>query len=158
MKTFLREKYNFLIRVGILILSFITPFIMLISYGKLQSISSYWDTFLQPLFIISNALTTYVFVTLPKWRLSAIFLFLLTIFSVEYYPSLHNIFAVSFFIINIYPLYTIKRYRVLILPYTLSIVWLPNIFWVEVHAITILCVYHFILMVKLYKISLKRLL
>ena len=91
------DQPNFILKIGIIFLSFITPFVMLFSYDKLDSISSYWDTPLQPLFILTNALTTYVFMDLPKWRLSGIFLFLLTIFSLEYYNNLHDIFAIIFF-------------------------------------------------------------
>ena len=149
----LSYKYNYLIRFGVLILSFLTPFIMLFFHGKLVSISSYWETPFQPLFILSNALTTYIFITLPKWRISAIFLFLLTIFSVEYHHSLHNIFAIGFFILNLYPLLSIKRYRLLTIPYLLSLVWLPNLFWSEVHAIIVLCLYHTLLMWKFYKLK-----
>jgi len=147
-----KKNYNIIIRFSILVIAFLTPMIML-SYDKLLSISSYWETPLQPLFIFSNALTTYIFITLPKWRFSAVLLFLLTIFSVEYYPTLHDIFAISFFIINLYPLFSIKRYRLLIIPYVFSLIWLPDLFWVEVHALTVLCIYHLFLMIKLYKIT-----
>lgn len=144
--------YEFLIRTIILISCFITPFTMLLSYGKLNSISAYWESPLQPLFIVSNALTTYIFVSLPKWRISAVFLFLLTIFSVEYYGMLHNIFAVGFFLFNLYPLFSIKRYRFLMIPYILSVIWLPDLFWVEVQAIIVLCLYHFLLLLRLSKL------
>lgn len=144
--------YEFLIRIVILMICFISPFIMLFGYGKLVSISSYWESPFQPLFIVSNALTTYIFVNLPKWRISAVLLFLLTVFSVEYHPTLHDIFAIGFFVINLYPLLSIKRYRLFVIPYFLSLIWLPDIFWVEVHAIIVLCIYHTILMWRLYKL------
>ena len=63
------DQPNFILKIGIIFLSFITPFVMLFSYGKLDSISSYWDTPLQPLFILTNALTTYVFMDLPISKL-----------------------------------------------------------------------------------------
>jgi hypothetical protein len=144
--------YDKIIRFTILIVCFLVPFIMLLTYGKLHSISAYWESPLQPLFIVSNALTTYIFVSIPKWRISAIFLFLLTIFSVEYYGMLHNIFAVGFFIFNLYPLFSIKRYRFLTIPYVLSVLWLPDLFWVEVQAIIVLCLYHFLLLIRLSKL------
>ena len=147
------DQPNFILKIGIIFLSFITPFVMLFSYGKMNSISAYWDTPLQPLFILSNALTTYVFMDLPKWRLSGIFLFLLTIFSLEYYNDLHDIFAIIFFVVNIYPLYSLHKYRFVCIPYILSCIWLPDLFWFEVQAITILCLYHLTLLVKVYKIS-----
>jgi len=146
------NSVNFLVKFAIIILSFISPLIMLIIYGKMGSISSYWESPLQPLFILSNALTTYVFMDLPKWKLSGVLLFLLTIFSVEYYPSLHNVFAISFFIVNLYPMYKLKRYRVFIIPYLLSCVLLPDLFWCEVFAITVLCAYHLTLLLKVRKV------
>ena len=147
------DQPNFILKIGIIFLSFITPFVMLFSYGKLESISSYWDTPLQPLFILTNALTTYVFMDLPKWRLSGIFLFLLTIFSLDYYNDLHDIFAIIFFIVNLYPLYSLQRYRIVIAPYLLSCIWLPDLFWFEVQAITVLCLYHLNLLIKVRSIT-----
>ena len=125
---------------------------MFFCYGEMGSISSYWNSPLQPLFILSNALTTYVFMDLPKWKLSGVLLFLLTIFSVDYYGGLHNIFAVSFFITNIYPMYKLKRYRLFLAPYLLSCLFLPNLFWFEVSAITVLCVYHLNLLLRVRKV------
>ena len=147
------DTANFAFKIGIIFLSFITPFIMFFSYGKMPSISSYWNTPLQPLFILSNALTTYVFMDLPKWKLSGVFLFLLTIFSLEYYSDLHDIFAIIFFIVNLYPLYSLQRYRIIIVPYLLSCIWLPDLFWFEVHAITVLCMYHLNLLIKVRSIT-----
>jgi hypothetical protein len=146
------DKINFLIKISIIFLSILSPLLMYFFYGKMGSISAYWNTPFQPLFILSNALTTYVFMDLPKWKLSGIFLFLLTLFSIEYYGTLHNIFAVSFFIVNIYPLYKLKRYRKFLIPYLLSCVFLPNLFWFEVSAITVLCVYHLNLLLKVRKV------
>lgn len=146
------DRTNFTIKTAIIILSFISPLIMFSIYGKMGSISSYWETPLQPLFILSNALTTYVFLDLPKWKLSGILLFMLTIFSVEYYPTLHNVFAVSFFMINIYPLYKLKRYRLFLIPYLLSCVFLFDLFWFEVFAISVLCSYHLTLLLKVRKV------
>jgi hypothetical protein len=146
------DNINFFLKIFIIILSFLTPFILLFFNGKLNSISAYWDTPLQPLFILTNALTTYIFIDLPKWRLSGILLFGLTIFSVEYHPTLHNVIAILFFIVNIIPLYHIKRYRFILLPYILSCIWLPDLFWFEVQAITFLCLYHLNLLIRVYKV------
>lgn len=147
------DNVNFILKIGIIFLSFIAPLIMILSYGKMPSISSYWNTPIQPLFILTNALTTYVFMDLPKWRLSGIFLFLLTIFSLEYYNHFHDILATIFFIVNLYPLYSLQRYRLVIIPYLLSCIWLPDLFWFEVHAITVLCIYHLNLLIKVRSIT-----
>jgi hypothetical protein len=146
------DRTNFMIKIAIIILSFISPLIMFFTYGEMGSISSYWNSPLQPLFILSNALTTYVFMDLPKWKLSGILLFMLTIFSVEYYPSLHNVFAISFFVVNIYPMYKLKRYRLFLIPYLLSCIFLFNLFWFEVFAIGVLCSYHLTLLLKVRKV------
>jgi hypothetical protein len=146
------DTTNFLVKIAIIFLSFVSPLIMFFCYGEMGSISSYWNSPLQPLFILSNALTTYVFMDLPKWKLSGVLLFLLTIFSVDYYGGLHNIFAVSFFITNIYPMYKLKRYRLFLVPYLLSCLFLPNLFWFEVSAITVLCVYHLNLLLRIRKV------
>lgn len=146
------DRTNFTIKIVVIILSFISPLIMFFTYGEMSSISSYWGSPLQPLFILSNALTTYVFMDLPKWKLSGILLFMLTIFSVEYYPSLHNVFAISFFVVNIYPIYKLKRYRLFLIPYLLSCVFLFNLFWFEVFAIGVLCSYHLTLLLKVRKV------
>jgi|TARA_S200002703_G_scaffold20906_3_gene17390 hypothetical protein len=146
------DRTNFTIKIVVIILSFISPLIMFFTYGEMSSISSYWESPLQPLFILSNALTTYVFMDLPKWKLSGILLFMLTIFSVEYYPSLHNVFAISFFVVNIYPIYKLKRYRLFLIPYLLSCVFLFNLFWFEVFAIGVLCSYHLTLLLKVRKV------
>ena len=102
------DKKKFYVKFFTILFSLVTPFLMLILQGKLNSLSSYWNTPLQPLFILGNCMTSFIFLSLPKWRLSGIFLILLTIFSVEYYSSLHDIFATLFFIVNLYPLYLIS--------------------------------------------------
>lgn len=151
-----KENIDLIIKLTIISLSLITPFIMIFFYGELGSISSYWMTPLQPLFILTNALTTYIFMSLPKWRLSALMLFLLTIFSVDFYGVIHNIFAILFFLVNLYPLFSLKKYRLICIPYILSCIWLPNLLWFEIQAIIILCLYHLNLLILFHNIKLKR--
>ena len=142
------NNYKFNFKLMVIFLSFISPLVMYFSYGKIESLSAYWFTPFQPLFIITNMLTTYVFMSLPKWKLSGIFLFLLTVFSLEFYDGLHDILALLFFLVNIYPLYSLQRYRLFLVPYLLSCVWLPDLFWFEVQAISVLCIYHLNLVLK----------
>lgn len=146
-------KYNYTIKLLIILISLVSPFIMMYFEGVKPSLSSYWNSPFQAMFIIVNALTTYIFMDLPKWRPSGIMLFLLTIFSVEYYSNIHDIFALMFFLFTLYPLFSIKRYRYFCLPYLTSIYWLPNLLWFEVHAIIVLCIYHLVILVKLHNIQ-----
>ena len=146
-------KNNFLIKLLIIILSLVSPFIMFYFEGVKPSLSSYWNSPFQAMFIIVNALTTYIFMDIPKWRLSGIMLFLLTIFSVEYYSQIHDIFAILFFVFTLYPLYNIKRYRYFLIPYLMSVYWLPNLLWFEVHSIIVLCIYHLIILIKLHNVK-----
>ena len=148
-------KNNFVFKLVVVIFSILSPLVM-VSYSVLPSLSTYWSTPLQPLFIVSNILTSLLLFNIPKWKLSAIFLFLLTCFSVEYYGPLHNIFAVSFFIVNLYPLYSIKKYKSMLLIYLMCIIWTPNLLLIELHAIIILCVYHLLVLLNYNKIQNKR--
>jgi len=145
-------KNNFMVKLVIIFLSLVSPFIMIYFGGIKPSLSSYWNSHFQAMFIIVNALTTYIFMDLPKWKPSGIMLFLLTIFSVEYYSAIHDLFAILFFVFTLYPLYSIRRYRYFLIPYLLSAYWLPNLLWFEVHAIMVLCIYHLVMLIKLHNI------
>lgn len=140
------EFENFLHRLKPItaIISFLFPLTILITLGPLDSISASWETSLQPMFIVTNALTSYFFFELKKWRLPAFFLLLLTAFNFNDYEIVHNISAVLFFILCIRGLYFIKKFRIYVLVYMLSpIIWIiSNLFWFEVYAISTLCLYH----------------
>lgn len=137
-------KYDFWIRLFVVLISFIQPFILLLFCGELSSISSYWDTPLQPLFIFTNAATSYFFFSMRNWKLPSLLLLLLTAFSVMLYPTVHNIFAVSFFILCMYPLYKTKRFKYYLWIYALSsvIFFLFGILWAEIFGIMVLTAYH----------------
>tara|TARA_R110002110_G_scaffold192729_3_gene401105 strand:+ start:26653 stop:27135 length:483 start_codon:yes stop_codon:yes gene_type:complete len=126
------------------IIAILQPFIILITLGPLQSISSSWVTPLQPLFIITNALTSYFLFELPKWRIPAFCLLTLTAFSFDVYPLLHNILAVLFFIFVIRGIYSIKKFRHYLPIYLFSVVigFLYGIFWFEVWSICVIGLYH----------------
>ena len=137
-------KYDFWIRLFVVLLSFLQPFILIWSCGELDSISSYWETPLQPLFIFTNAVTSYFFFTMNRWRYSSLGLLLLTAFSVTLYPTIHNIVAISFFLSCLYPLYKTKRFKYYIGLYSLSFIVLLffGILWAEIFGIIILTAYH----------------
>jgi|TARA_R110000803_G_scaffold92060_2_gene159580 hypothetical protein len=149
-------KNNFIFKIMVIIISMISPLIMVIYDPEIPSLSSYWKTPLQPLFLISNLLTSLMFITIPKWKLSGVLLLILTCFSVEYYGTIHNIFATTFFIVNTYALYSIKKYRLMIPLYLVCLMWSPNLLWIEIHAIFILCLYHLLVLIDYNKILKKR--
>jgi hypothetical protein len=105
------SKFEIIKRLFTSVLAVLQPFIIYFSFGELQSISQSWETPLQPLFIFSNALVSYFLFDLPKWRIPAVLLLLLTVFSVQDWMVLHNVFAISFFIISSIPLWSIKKFR-----------------------------------------------
>ena len=150
-------KYNFNFKIMVIIISMITPFLMLLYDNTIPSLSSYWRTPLQPLFIITNILTCLMFITIPKWKLSGVLLLTLTCFSIEYYSSFHNIIATLFFISNLYPLYSIKKYRLLALVYLTGVLWYPSLILFEIHGVVILCVYHLMVLISYNNIQNKRL-
>ena len=133
------------------------PFICFYSEGYMKSISSYWTTDMQPLFIISNCATAYYLLSFKNWRPSGTLLILLTAFSVEYYPVTHTSIAIFFFIITIYPLYMANRFRFCFYFYCLALpALLINMFIAEVIGVTALCTFHFLSLLESYKINRKR--
>ena len=129
------------------VLAVLQPFIIYFCYGDMHSISQVWGTTLQPMFIIVNALVSFFFFKLEKWKIPALLILLLTAFPVTDYFILHNIIAVSFFIFSGISLWSIKRFRLYILVYLVSGIFLfDGLFWVETWAIITLVFYHIHLM------------
>ena len=136
-------------------LAVLQPFIIYILYGDNFAISNSWVTPLQPLFIITNALVSFFFYKLDKWKIPAILLLLLTAFSVENHFTLHNILSVMFFIFSGVSLLSLKKFRYYFLIFLMSLFFLYfGLFWVETWAIITLGVYHIHLI--LYSIVLNR--
>ena len=149
-------KNNFIFKLMVIIISMISPLIMITYNSEIPSLSFYWKTPLQPLFLISNLLTSLILITIPKWKLSGLFLLILTCFSVEYYGSFHDFIATLFFISNLYSLNSIKKYRSFVFIYLTSVIWYPSLLWFEIHAIMVLCVYHLLVLITYNKIQNKR--
>jgi len=151
------NRNDFILRIIVIIIAAISPFIYIASIGELPSISSYWKSPLQPMFIIVNACTSYFFFSTRRWEISSVMLLLLTAFSFENNFTLHNIFAILFFLFNAYPIYLNKRIRCLIIPYLLSLVLINySILYAEISAILILCIFHLISLIMYMRIQLKR--
>ena len=145
------KSFDFFRRLFVIVLAILQPFIIYFYCGELSSISQSWETDLQFLFILTNALVSYFFFELDDWKIPAMFLLLLTSFSVPDYFWLHNIFAILFFVTCLVPLYLTKRFKFYLPIYLLSILfWVFNgFFWMETWGILTLCTYHLHLM--LYK-------
>ena len=138
------KKYDFVLKLAVILISISQPFILISTQGFLWSISSYWNTPLQPLFIVVNAGTSYYFLNSEKWQVPAIFLLLLTAFSVEQYKILHNIFAAGFFLSCIYPMLDIKRFRILGFLYLICIPLYPilGMLFFEIYCVLVIGTYH----------------
>jgi hypothetical protein len=135
---------EFLIKFAVIVVSFIYPFVLLSVEGELHSISMYWNTSLQPLFITANVMTAYFFFSIDNWKLPSYFLVLLTAFSVKLYPITHDVIATLFFISCIIPIFRSKRFKFYAYFYFLSIpvglIW--GLLWLEIWGMFILCSYH----------------
>jgi hypothetical protein len=153
----LNRKENFIIRLFVIIVAMLAPFIYIISFGILPSISGYCETPMQPMFIIVNASTSYFLFSTERWRISAVLLLALTAFSVENYPDAHNFFAICFFLMNIHSLYRSRRTHVAMLIYLCSVFFIyDGVLYAEIFAITVLCATHLWLLICAWKIDIKR--
>lgn len=150
-------RKDFLIRLFVIIIAIISPFVYIITEGILPSLSAYWETPMQPMFIIVNALTSFFLFSMEKWRIPAILLLALTAFSVENYLYVHNFLAICFFLMNIHSLLRSKRTKILMIIYLCSIFFIFNgILYAEIFAIFVLCITHLYLLICTWKIDIKR--
>lgn len=151
------SRAEYILRMGVIILAILTPFIFLTTQGYLPSISSYWRTPLQPLFIIANAATSYyLFGAHNTWKIPAAFLLLLTAFSIDSYATVHNIVAVLFFVSCLIPFYYTHHYKEFFWIYLSSVIFMPlSMTLGETLAISVLCIYHALLLHKVYRVRKK---
>lgn len=149
------SRFELFKRLFTAIIAVLQPFIIYFTCGDLISLSQSWNTPLQPLFIFTNALVSYFFFDLPKWRIPAVLLLLLTVFSVDGHPDLHNVLAILFFVFCVFPLWSIKRFRLYLPVYLISIVFLifDGLYWMETWAIVSLCFYHIHLIIYRYLLN-----
>ena len=146
---------EFHVKVFAIFLSLIYPFIMIYNIGILESISQYWTTEFQPLFILSNVICSYFFFSLKNWKIPSFFLLLLTSFSWSEYQIPHNIFAVCFYFSCLYCLFKNKRFKIFRILYIVSIIAYPySILLGEIITIIILSSFH--LKILLYKEKLEK--
>lgn len=134
---------EFLVRICSIGLVAITPFILVLCHGPLFSLSQYWNTPFQPLFILSNAITSYFFFSTLNWRVPSFFLMLLTAFSLEWHSSIHDILATIFFITCAYALYQAARFRYYFYMFLIAMCIIPfSLLIGEITGILLLCGYH----------------
>ena len=141
---FYKKYLDHCIKILLILISAIYPFILLSVEGELKSLSQYWNTPLQPLFIVANVMTAYIFLSIENWKIPSFLLVLVTAFSTILYPNTHNVLAVLFFISCLYPLFKSKRlkfygYLSLISP---IIGLLFGLLYLEIYNILILCSSH----------------
>ena len=146
---------EFYVKLVAIFLSIVSPFIMIFNRGILDSLSQYWGTPFQPLFIVSNIICSYFLFSLKKWKIPSFFLLLLTGFNWYEFQIAHNIFAAGFYFSCLYSLFLNKRFLIFKFLYITSILLYPySILLGEIVSITILCSFH--LKILLYKEKLEK--
>lgn len=134
---------NFFVRIIVVIVALLSPWICFLSIGELNSYSQYWTTDIRPLFIFTNASTSYFLVSSERWRFPALALMLLTAFSYDQYFWIHNVTAIAFFILCAIAIATGPlRYYIVFYLSSIILLFSSGIFWAEVFAITVTCAYH----------------
>ena len=150
-------KNDYYLRLCVVVLTAIFPFMCLFLVGYESSISNYWNTPIQPLFILVNAASSHHLITVKGWRVSSALLVLLTAFSVEKYGMIHNVFAILFFIACAISLFKASRFKFLFWIYLGSLLILPfSILYAEIMAIVTMCAFHLAVLYKAYIIHKQR--
>jgi len=148
------NRWEYSVRLIIILLAIFSPFLLLILHGYESSLSNYWETEMQPIFILSNATTSYFLYRIKGWEIPALLLLLLTAFSVEYYGTTHNMLATTFFISCLLPLYRKKEMRMIFYLYVSSVIFVPiSLFVFETISVVLLCSYHLIILNRVYRLN-----
>ena len=134
---------NIYVKFFVMTLSMVSPFIYMWISGHQDSISGYWETSIQPLFIFVNASTSYYLFSIKNWWIPAFFLMLLTSFSVTNFFVVHHIFAIAFFFFCGVSILK-SKIKIYILPYLLSLIPLAfgSLIWAEIMGILTICLFH----------------
>ena len=148
------KRGELFLRSTAIAIALVAPYICMLSQGLAISYSSYWDTPVQPLFIITNAITSYYLFDAERWKAAAFLLLMLTAFSVTMYPVIHNVLAIAFFVSCLDPLLHSNHHRWIAVPYIGSVVLVPiSPMLAETAAINTLVGYHALTLSRMYKIS-----
>jgi len=144
-------------KLAVITLALFNLLLLPVLVPDLHSLSWSWATLWQPLFIFSNAATSYYMYSSAHWKWPGFFLMMLTAFSVEAYPSLHYVFACGFFLSGVWPMWRNKRLWGYAVPYTLSLpIFLWDILVAEIIAVGVLLAYHSHLLFLVWMIDKKR--
>lgn len=132
-----------IVKVAVILLAALSPFIYIAVCGQKISISSYWETQMQPMFIFVNASTSYYLFSIKNWWTPSFLLMILTAFSVSQFFWVHNIFAIAFFVFSGVSLIR-SKIKWYIFPYLCSAIPLlfGNILWAEIIGILTICAFH----------------
>ena len=146
------------VRILVLAIAIISPFLCIGIEGELSSYSAYWGTDMRPIFIFTNAATSYFLYSMKNWWFPALFLMFLTAFAIDQYLWVHNITAILFFIFCGISIRLGRKYDYYLIPYLSSIIFLIffGILWAEIVAILTICAYHTHRLIKFYRISNRR--
>ena len=145
---------DYLIRIFVITLALSFP-IFCLFHGELrESLSKYFNSSLQPYYLLTNVLTAYLLYSLDEWKCPAIFLLILTVFPVDSHKLIHNVFAYAFFISCFKPMFDHNRLQPYVIPYLLSlVVLLKSFIWTEIICILTLCSFHSHLLYLRYKVD-----
>ena len=134
---------NPFVKLFVILLAAFSPFIYMLTCGEQISISSYWETQMQPMFIFVNASTSYFLFSIRNWWTPAFLLMLLTAFSVTQFYWTHNIFAILFFVFSGVSIIK-SKIKWYIFPYLCAAIPLifNSILWAEIVGILVICSFH----------------
>ena len=137
------------VRTLALLLASVAPLMCVAAYGWGFSYSQYWNTPLQPVFILSNIITAYYLFDSERWKAPAIFLVLVVSFSVEDYLVVHNLMAISFFVACIGPLWVSNRFKWIVWLYiACTALIFYDMLLAELAAINCLVLFHGLMLYK----------
>jgi hypothetical protein len=145
---------DYLIRIFVIILALSFPIFCLFQGELRESLSKYFNSSLQPYYLLTNILTAYLLYSLDEWKCPAVFLLLLVVFPVDSHKMIHNVFAYAFFISCFKPIFNHNRLKLYFIPYLLSLIILPKSFiFTEIICILTLCLFHSHLLYLKYKVD-----
>jgi hypothetical protein len=148
---------EFIVRLTVILLAVITPIVLLLTEGYKPSISTYWLTDMQPLFIIANASTSFYLINFKSWKIQGYLLMGVTAFSIQYYPITHNVLAILFFASSLLTICRSNHFKFTKWIFISSLILLPfSLFWFEVVAIIAICTFHMLSLIKYYKIKARK--
>lgn len=146
---------TFYLKLIAIILAMVQPFILMACFGELNSLSAYWDTAGQPLFIITNATTSYFLFSTRSWQLPAVCLLGVTAFPFSTFQIVHNVLAITFFILAVIPMIRLSKFRYYLIPYIVgTCVIFYNLFYGEIICILTICLYHMHILLHITKYAL----